>query len=75
MRKAIFFATTVLLLFTACKKEPLPVKPPAEQHPEMIYKDLLNTEVSYQRSRTIDVDGDGSIDFYFGVQLVGDPIL
>lgn len=75
MRKTTLFAVATVLVLTACHKEPSPVTPPAELHPEMLYKDLQNAEVSYQRSRTIDIDGDGSIDFYFGVQLVGDPIL
>ena len=75
MKKATFFTAIILLLLTACKKEPLPVTPPSEPHPQMLYKDLLNAEVNYQHSKTIDIDGDGSIDFYFGVQLVGDPVL
>lgn len=72
-----FIAVSVSLLLIACKKEntevPAPVPPP--DHPQMIYKDLQNAEVKYLKTKTIDVDGDGALDFYFGVMLVGDPVL
>lgn len=73
--KNALFAIAIILLLTSCKKESLPTNPPTESHPEMQYKDLQNAEVKYQHSNVVDVDNDGSFDFAFSVQLVGDPLL
>ena len=71
MRATLLFC----LLITACRKSG-PESAPVAPHPQMIYKDLHDAEVSYQQQgRTVDVDGDGATDFRFYVQLVGDPVL
>jgi hypothetical protein len=72
MRKLFFILPlATILLLSACNKvtcfEP--------QQPMMIYKDLQNAEIKYGQPKTLDIDDDGSIDFSFGVVLVGDPIL
>lgn len=74
MKKVIAVCTAVLIL-TACKKENTQTDLPATQHPEMLYKDLQNATVKYQQAKMVDIDNDGSNDFAFGVQLVGDPLL
>lgn len=74
MRRFIF-VIAVILLFTACKRESWQTTPKPESHPEMRYKDLQNAEVKYQQAKMVDVDNDGSADFAFSVQLVGDPLL
>lgn len=73
--KSSFCVIAITLLLTACKKETVPANPPAESHPEMYYKDLQNAAVKYRQAKLVDVDNDGSFDFAFGVQLVGDPLL
>lgn len=73
--KKILIVATASILMIACKKEKLPVPPPAPTHPVMTYKDLAGQEVKYLQSQYVDVDNDGSIDFKFGVLLVGDPVL
>jgi hypothetical protein len=71
-----FLIATASLLFIACKKENTVITPPASPaHPQMVYTDLQNAEVKFLQSKRVDVDGDGSTDFSFGVLLVGDPIL
>jgi hypothetical protein len=74
MRK-LFFAIIASLSFIACKKEDLQTNPPVDSHPQMLYKDLQNASVKYLQAKGIDVDNDGSTDFAFSVQLVGDPLL
>jgi hypothetical protein len=74
MRK-LFFVIITSLSFIACKKEDLQTNPPVDSHPQMLYKDLQNATVKYLQAKGIDVDNDGSADFAFSVQLVGDPLL
>jgi len=74
MKQFLFIAALALSLM-ACNKEKPPVKPPVVSHPQMAYKDLQNQEVKYGQYQYIDVDNDGSRDFLFNVQLVGDPVL
>lgn len=76
MRK-ILQVVAVAFTIVACTKEPVRSKPesPPSSHPEMIYSDLQNAEVYYGKTQFVDVDRDGSKDFFFGVQLVGDPVL
>lgn len=71
MRRLLLFAIAGLVL--ACRKEksePLPAP-----HPVMHYKDLQNSEVVYSKPKAVDIDDDGSNDFLFSVELLGDPIL
>lgn len=68
----IFFVSTLLL--AACRKEPEQPSP-VEQHPQMRYVDLGNAEVKYSQGKGIDVNGDRKADFWFHVQLLGDPLL
>lgn len=43
--------------------------------PIMQYIDLHNAEMKFGQSQRLDVNSDGSNDFYFETLLVGDPIL
>jgi hypothetical protein len=71
-----FLIATASLLFIACKKENTAITPaPLPAHPQMVYTDLQHAAVKFLQSKRVDVDGDGSTDFSFGVLLVGDPIL
>jgi len=74
MKKYCLFATVALSLVACEKGKPEPTDPVAS-HPVMAYKDLQGKEVRYGQSQYIDVDNDGSKDFLFNVELVGDPIL
>ncbi|TCJ17597.1 hypothetical protein EPD60_05225 [Flaviaesturariibacter flavus] len=80
--KNTFFLLPGLLLFAACKKSdtppaptPVPAPAPITNHPQMRYTDLNDFAVTAQRSKGLDIDGNGSYDFVFYVQRVGDPQL
>lgn len=74
--KPLLIGSLFCLAICGCKKPVLKPEPPVDVHPQMMYKDLQNAEVSFNhRSKTIDVDGDGQSDFSFGVLLLGDPVL
>lgn len=75
MRKILLILCTAFTM-VACTKDPVRPKPePPSTHPEMIYSDLRNAEVRYGKLQFVDIDQDGSKDFSFSVQLVGDPVL
>jgi hypothetical protein len=74
MTKYCFIAIATVTLIACRKQKPLP-EPPVSSQPVMLYKDLQNVEVKYGQNQYIDVDNDGSKDFLFNVQLIGDPIL
>jgi hypothetical protein len=72
MRKFFFILqVAIILLFSACSQATLS----EPQSALVVYKDLQNAEVKYGQPKTLDINNDGSIDFSFGVLLVGDPIL
>jgi hypothetical protein len=73
MKKIALIALVCFALF-ACQKEPV-IVPPVVPHPEMRYIDLHDAEVGFHQEKAVDVDADGATDFFFGVILVGDPIL
>jgi hypothetical protein len=74
MTKYLFIAVVAVSLI-ACGKEK-PLTPPAvSPQPVMAYKDLENQEVKYGQYQYVDLDNDGTRDFLFNVQLVGDPML
>lgn len=60
-----------LLLLSSCEKNP--VSEPIVR-PLMYYTDLHNAEVHYEAFKTVDVDGNGSTDFFFKTLLVGDAL-
>lgn len=73
--KAILYASLLLITLSSCEKDPVQNEPQQPvPHPTMRYIDLATT-VRPGRVRTLDMDADGSIDFVFGTQRVGDPIL
>lgn len=72
--KAILYASLLLITLASCEKDPVPPAQTPVPHPTMRYTDIAAT-VKPGRTRTLDIDGDGGIDFVFGVQRVGDPIL
>jgi hypothetical protein len=65
----------LVIVLASCDKETCIEQPTDPVHPAMIYKDLSDAVVKYGMGQAIDVDNDGSIDFRFRVELVGDPIL
>lgn len=73
MMKVLLTIASGIFLFS-CKKPVCP-EPPIVTHPQMFYKDLQNAEVKYLQPKFVDIDNDGSADFRFAVQLVGDPVL
>ncbi len=72
MRKLFVFVLAASLL-SACTKDPL--EPGPSPLPVMRYNDLQNAEVRFSQAKSVDIDNDGKADFYFGVTLVGDPLL
>lgn len=69
MMRYLFLVVTALTL-TNCTKDLGNI-----DHPEMRYTDLQNAEIKYGTLQRLDLDGDGTTDFSFQTQLVGDPIL
>ena len=69
------FSALLLIIIAGCKKDPADHPTPGPVHPEMLYKDLGNFEVSKGHSQILDIDNDGITDCSFSVQLVGDPIM
>jgi hypothetical protein len=70
----LLIISTFLVTLASCSKEN-PQKPPVVTDPTMKYTDLHNMPVKYQTITVLDLDGNGSIDIYFGTTLIGDPIL
>lgn len=73
MRHYLFLLIPVLIL-VACRK-PTEQPVPVEQHPQMRYLDLGNAEVKYLKGKGVDINTDGKTDFWFHVELIGDPVL
>jgi len=71
----ILLPTALSLLLFSCKKTGVKPEPLVVSHSQMFYKDLQNAEVKYLQPKFVDIDNDGSADFRFAVQLVGDPVL
>jgi hypothetical protein len=69
------FSVIVLsILFVGCKKEinqPAPVPSP----PNMMYTDLGNLAVRFGQHKSINLNGDNTLDLLFSTMLVGDPVL
>src|SRR5436190_6893484 len=65
-----FFLLSVIM--SACKVQDLPAP---DHNPQMRYTDLQNAEIKYNQLFVLDIDGDGSTDFFFSTLSVGDPIL
>ncbi|POY39052.1 hypothetical protein C3K47_00700 [Solitalea longa] len=61
------------ILLIGCKKGDNEIEDP-QTHPEMFYKNLEDTEVRFDQIKYLDIDNDGAKDFYFNVQLLGDPV-
>jgi hypothetical protein len=76
--KNMLFLLLPFALLASCKKPYIPANPasaPVTSHPAMRYTDLHDATVRAHKSCRLDIDGDGSTDFYFFVQRVGDPML
>ncbi|MCU0394291.1 MAG: hypothetical protein MUF29_00160 [Chitinophagaceae bacterium] len=75
--KGFSFLLPVTLLLVACTKQPPVIPPPViTPQPAMHVIQYQNKVVRYAGAPALlDVDADGSLDFVFGVQLVGDPLL
>lgn len=64
--------TLAVLLLSSCDKEVC--EEPGLLHPRMQYTDLQNFEVKYGTTKRVDVDGNGTTDYYFETLLVGDAL-
>lgn len=62
----------LLVLLSSCDKEVC--EEPGLLHPRMQYTDLHNFEVKYGTAKRVDVDGNGTTDYYFETLLVGDAL-
>lgn len=69
MMRFLYLALAAFV-FTSCTKDLGSI-----DHPSMRYTDLHNAEVKFGTLQRLDLDGDGTVDFSFQTQLVGDPIL
>lgn len=71
----IKFLAVVILVWTitSCEKENNS-KPPPSSHPEMRYTDLKNVSIKFGQQKSLDINGDNSIDLLFSTVLVGDPL-
>ena len=67
-----YFILAGLLALSACHKTT--IEQPAETPPVMDYTEF-NQEISFGQSFFVDIDQNGSKDFLFYTELVGDPIL
>ena len=72
MKRILALAIPVLLI-ASCKKENTN-QPPPSSHPEMQYTDLKNVSIKFGQQKSIDINGDNSIDLLFSTILVGDPL-
>lgn len=72
MNKLLTLVLAVLLL-SSCEKNPV-CEEPVNDHPRMHYTDLQNFEVKYGTTKRVDVDGNGTTDYYFETLLVGDAL-
>jgi hypothetical protein len=64
------------MAFISCRKDVLkPVPLAADPVSGIRYIDLGEQEARPKKSKSIDLDGDGKVDFSFSTLLVGDPIL
>jgi hypothetical protein len=70
----IAFHLCGLILLIACNKKPPVEKPVAVPSPQMIYKDLHDSAIRFNRAATFDLDGNGSWDLALTTQLTGDPL-
>lgn len=73
--KKLFLYTLLILTFSACKKTNEVHLPEPEPGPAMQYSNLQDAEIKFGQLKTIDIDNDGTADFFFSTLLVGDPIL
>jgi hypothetical protein len=69
--KRFFLIVATVMTFTSCYQD----YTGELVHPNMRYTELQQAEVKPGTSQRLDLDGDGTIDFSFYTQLVGDPIL
>jgi hypothetical protein len=71
----LYVLLVAVALFSCSKKDVVQPDPvPDPNHPNMQYTDLQNAEVKRGKTQSLDIDGDGTKDFAFGVYLVGDAI-
>jgi hypothetical protein len=74
--KKIFVVLLSAAAFFSCTKKPVCPIPPPEPSPNMVYFNLNDRVVKpNQNAISIDVNTDGRKDLFFGVMMVGDPIL
>jgi hypothetical protein len=71
--KFLLMASAVVIFLISCKKtslQPVPVN-----EPEMIYADLNDSSILFNKAAVFDLNGDGQKDIYFTTLLVGDPVM
>ena len=72
MKHILFFAV-ILNVLVSCKKDR--TDPVPDTVPEMIYMDLKDSAIYFNKAAFFDFDGDRQKDIYFGTMLVGDPVM
>jgi len=70
----ISYLVVLIMLLSACKKDKGPQPTIPLPHPLMQYSNLHNESILFGQQRAIDINNDGSVDFVFRTQLVGDPV-
>ncbi|MCO4292852.1 hypothetical protein NF867_08270 [Solitalea sp. MAHUQ-68] len=75
MKNGLFILLGFILLISCKKDDNETEEPPDQTHPKMFYRNLGDIEVKFGQIKYLDIDNDGVRDFYFNVQLVGDPVL
>ena len=70
--KKLYPLLVLMVALIGCKVQDL-TAPIA--NPQMQYTDLQDAELKYQQLYQLDIDGNGSTDFFFSTLLIGDPVL
>ena len=70
--KLYYYFFLIVAVMPSCKVQDLPAP---GFDPQMRYTDLQNAEMKQDQPFSLDIDGDGLIDFSLNTKLVGDPIL
>ena len=71
--KKFSILVVIVLIISSCEKENTN-QPPPSPHPEMWYTDLKNVSLKFGQQKSLDINGDNSIDLLFSTVLVGDPL-
>jgi hypothetical protein len=71
--KKIFAAIIPFVFIISCSKKDN-VEPPPPAHPPMKYTNLGNVAIKFGQVKTLDINGDNTVDLIFSTMAVGDPL-